>query len=114
MERMPRGVSTQEFREQAVKLVESEGLSMREVARRLSIPIGSMKNWVNAARAGKLNEVGQAQKPLTDLEMELARVRKELAEVKLERGLLKNHLSGAPSPFWTETARACIVTLCRQ
>jgi transposase len=48
-----------------------------------------LKNWVNAARAGKLKEVGQAQKPLTELEMELARVRKELAEVKLERDLLK-------------------------
>lgn len=89
MERLPRGVYTQEFREQAVKLAHTEGLSMREAARRLSIPVGSLKNWVNAARAGKLNEVGQAQKPLTDLEMELARVRKELAEVKLERDLLK-------------------------
>lgn len=89
MERMPRGVYTQEFREQAVKLVETEGLSMREAARRLSMPVGSLKNWVNAARAGKLKEVGQAQKPLTDLEIELARVRRELAEVKLERDLLK-------------------------
>lgn len=51
MERMPRGVYTQEFREQAVKLAETEGLSMREAARRLSIPVGSLKNWVNAARA---------------------------------------------------------------
>ena len=33
MERMPRGVYTPEFREQAVKLVEIEGLSMREAAR---------------------------------------------------------------------------------
>jgi transposase len=57
MERMPRRVYTQEFREQAVKLVEAEGLSMREAARRLSMPVGSLKNWLHAARAGKLKEV---------------------------------------------------------
>lgn len=89
MEQIPRGVYTQEFREQAVKLVEVEGLSSREAARRLSIPPGSLKNWVHAGRAGKLKEVGKAPKPLTDLELELARTRKELAEVKQERDLLK-------------------------
>ena len=89
MERMPRGVYTPEFREQAVKLVEIEGLSMREAARRLSMPVGSLKNWVLAAGAGRLQDVGKEQKPLTEMELELARVRKELAEVKLERDLLK-------------------------
>ena len=89
MEQIPRGIYTQEFREQAVKLVEAEGLSSREAARRLSIPPGSLKNWLQAARAGKLKEVGTAHKPLTDLELELARTRKELAEVKQERDLLK-------------------------
>lgn len=89
MERIPRGVYTQEFREQAVKLVEAEGLAVVEAARRLSIPVGSLKNWLHAARTGKLKEVGKGQKPLTELELELARVKKELAEVKLERDLLK-------------------------
>jgi transposase len=93
MEQVPRGVYTQEFREQAVKLVEAEGLSSREAARRLSIPPGSLKNWVHAARAGKLKEVGKAHKPLTDLELELARTRKELAEVKQERDLLKKFVA---------------------
>jgi transposase len=89
MEQIPRGVYTQEFREQAVKLVEAEGLSSREAARRLSIPPGSLKNWLQAARAGKLKEVSKTHKPLTDLELELARTRKELAEVKQERDQLK-------------------------
>ena len=93
MEQIPRGVYTQEFREQAVKLVEVEGLSSREAARRLSIPPGSLKNWLHAAWAGKLKEVGQAHKPLTDLELELARTRKELAEVKQERDLLKKFVA---------------------
>jgi len=38
MERLPRGVYRQEFRQQAVKLVEDEGLTVVEAARRLSIP----------------------------------------------------------------------------
>jgi transposase len=37
----------------------------------------------------QLGEIGKAQKPLTELEMELARTKKELAEVKMERDILK-------------------------
>jgi transposase len=70
-------------------LVEAEGLSMREAARRLSMPVGRLKNWLHAARAGKLKEVGKTQKPLSDLELELARTKKDLAEVRQERDLLK-------------------------
>lgn len=68
---MPRGVCTQELREPAVKLLATEGLSMREAARQLSMLVGSLKNWVNAARASKLKEADHARKPLTDLEVEL-------------------------------------------
>ena len=84
MERIPRGVYTKEFREQAVKLVEAEGLSIREAARRLFVPVGSLKNWFYAARTGTLETVGKIQKSLTtDTKLELARVKKELSEVKL-------------------------------
>jgi transposase len=89
MERIPRGAYTPEFREQAVRLHEVDGLTVPEAAKRLSLPVGSLRNWVYAARRGKLGEVGKNQKPLTDLEMELARVKRELAEVRMERDLLK-------------------------
>jgi len=55
----------------------------------LSLPVGSLKNWLYASRTGKLKAVGQGQKPLTDLELELAKVKRELAELKVERDLLK-------------------------
>lgn len=42
-----------------------------------------------ATRQGKLGEVGKGQKPLSELELEVARLKRELAEVKLERDLLK-------------------------
>lgn len=51
--------------------------------------MGTLRNWVYAARRGKLGKVGKKQKPLTDLEMELARAKRELAEVRMERDLLK-------------------------
>lgn len=89
MERIPKGLYTPEFRAEAVKMVELEGLSVGEAAKRLSVPKSSLNNWVKAARAGKLGDVGKAQRAPTELEVELARVRKELAEVKLERDLLK-------------------------
>jgi|ERR1035437_600325 transposase len=89
MERIPKGIYTPEFRVEAVKLVESEGLSIDKAAKRLSVPKSSLSNWVRAARKGKLDEVGKGQRQPSDLELELARARKELAEVKLERDLLK-------------------------
>jgi transposase len=89
MERLPKGVYSPEFREQAVRLHEVDGLTVPEVAKRLFLPQGTLKNWVYASRQGKLAEVGKNQKPLTDLEMELARIKRELAEVKMERDLLK-------------------------
>jgi transposase len=44
---------------------------------------------VKAYEEGKLGDVGKAQKPLTEVEMELARTKKELVEVKMERDILK-------------------------
>ena len=85
MERIPHGVYTPEFRSEAVKLVEQEGLSVDQAAKRLSVPKSSLGNWVRAARSGKLPKVGQGQRPPTETEMELARLRKELAEVRYHR-----------------------------
>jgi transposase len=55
----------------------------------LSLPPSTISYWVKAFKAGKLGEIGKGQRPLTDVEMELARMKKELAEVKMERDILK-------------------------
>ena len=85
----PRGRYTKEFREEAVKLVTEEKLSLPEAARRLSLPPSTLGNWVKATKEGRLGEVGKTYRPLTEIEMELARTKKELAEVKMERDILK-------------------------
>ena len=89
MQKLPKGTYTKEFREQAVKLVLEEGLSLREAGLRLSLSPKTLQNWLIAARKGALKAIGSNQRPLTELELELARMKRELAEVKLERDLLK-------------------------
>jgi len=89
MERIPRGIYTKELREEAVKLVTDGGLSIPEVGRRLSVAPSTIRYWIKANRAGKLKEVGKQQKSLTEIEMELLRVKRELAEARMERDILK-------------------------
>lgn len=89
MKGIPRGRYTREFRQEAVKLVTEEKLSWGEVGRRLSLAPSTIGNWVKAYKDGKLGEIGKSYRPLTEIEMELARTKKELAEVKMERDILK-------------------------
>ena len=89
MERIPYGKYTKEFREEAVRLVVEGGLSIPEAGRRLSLAPSTLGNWVRAHKAGKLSELGGRYKPLSEKEMELARLKRELAEVKMERDILK-------------------------
>ena len=89
MEQLPRARYSQEFREQSVKFFKESGLTQVEAAKRLSLPKGTLKNWVHADRQGELTAVGKCQKPLSELELELSRVNRELAEVKMDRDFIK-------------------------
>ena len=89
MKGIPQGRYTREFRQEAVKLVTEEKLSLPEAARRLSLAPSALAYWLKAYKEGKLGDVGNAQKPLTEVEMELAWAKKELVEVKMERDILK-------------------------
>ncbi len=89
MKGIPQGRHTKEFREEAVKMVTEESMSLPGAARRLSLPPSTLATWVNACKAGRLGEVGKTQRPLTEIEMELARTKKELVEVKMERDISK-------------------------
>ena len=89
MRRLPKAIYSKEFREQAVMQVHDAGGAVKEVADRLSLPPSTLTTWASLARTGKLREIGKGQRPLTELELELARTRRELAEVKMERDLLK-------------------------
>lgn len=64
-------------------------LTIVEVAKRLSMPKTTLLSWVTADKKGELSTIGKHQKPLSELELELSRVRRELAEVKMERDFIK-------------------------
>ena len=89
MERIPRGRYTKEFREEAVKLITEEKLSYPEAGRRLNLAPTTLMNWVKSQKAGELSEIGKNQRPLIEIEMELYRLKKENAELRMERDILK-------------------------
>ncbi|MGF1545804.1 MAG: transposase [Thiotrichales bacterium] len=101
MAKLPRQSFTVEFREQAVKLISEEKLTIPEAARRLGMSVKTLGNWVHKSRAGGLSAVGESRKPVTDQEAENARLRREVAELRLERDLLKK----AAAYFASESVR---------
>ena len=89
MERIPNAIYTKEFREEAVKMVTKGGLKAPEVAQRLSIPKSTITYWVRAAREGTPPRVGRQIKPMSEEQREVVRLKREVAELKMERDFLK-------------------------
>lgn len=87
MTRSPKMVFTKELKEEAVKMVKESGLSQKEVSRRLSIPESTLRYWVKSNDDTSI--VKRDKKVVTQEDMELSRLKKELAEVKMERDILK-------------------------
>jgi transposase len=79
---------TPEFRAEAVKMVLAQGLSLAEAAKRLSVPKGTLANWVARARAST-GVAAPGARTVVELEAELRHIRKELAEARMERDILK-------------------------
>jgi transposase len=77
---------TLEFKQEAVRLVES-GQSVAAVARSLGIVEQTLFNWVKASRQGQLKGA-ETRKAVTAEQMEISRLRAELARVKMERDIL--------------------------
>jgi transposase len=77
---------TLEFKLEAVRLVKA-GQSIAAVGATLGVAGQTIANWVKAAREGRLG--GAGAKPVSAEQMELARLRAEVARLKMERDLLK-------------------------
>jgi transposase len=77
-----------ELKAEAVKMVTGQGLTQEETAKRLSIPKGNIGNWVGAARAA-MAKGSPGEQSVGELAAENARLRKELAEARMEREILK-------------------------
>ena len=65
MEEIPRSVFTEEFTEEATKIVIECRLSISEAARRLSIPKSTLAYWVKAAKEGKSSGISRKHTKVT-------------------------------------------------
>jgi transposase len=76
---------------EAVRLAESIGGS--QAAKRLGVPDSSLWNWIKLGRAGKLVADESGTQPVkrsgSELEAENARLRRELANTKLDLEIVK-------------------------
>lgn len=57
----PRGVYTNEFREQAARWVLEEGMAVPQASQRLSLSPKTLANWIGAARS--VERAGRIAKP---------------------------------------------------
>ena len=91
VESVPNRQYTDEFKLEAVRLAESIGGT--QAAKRLGIPDSSMWNWIRLSRKGKLKAAdGRAtpvKRSVTELEAENSRLRRELANAKVDLEIVK-------------------------
>jgi transposase len=84
--RRPRRQFDDDFRAQAVRLVLDEGKTIAATARDLDLTPSALRTWVDRARADRT----RGRTGLTTAEREeLARLRKENRELRVERDILK-------------------------
>jgi transposase len=78
-----------EFREGAVRIVKETGKPIAQVARELGINAGTLGNWVARDRAaqGGPEELSESERD------ELARLRREVAELRMQRDVLKRSVA---------------------
>ena len=86
MTKSTRSQYTLEFKQEAVRLVES-GQSIAATARSLGVVEQTLFNWVKAKREGRLKGT-HSSKAVSAEQMEISRLRAELARVKMERDIL--------------------------
>ena len=88
---VPNRQYTDEFKVEAVRLANSIGGN--RAAKRLDIPESSLWNWIKLGRAGKLAAAQTGATPVkrsvTELEAENGRLRRELANARLDLDIVK-------------------------
>jgi transposase len=79
----------EQFRRDAVELVRSSGRSLREVGKELGVNHETLRNWVNAAQRTEVGQRDGAESISADEREELRRLRKKVAELELEKEILR-------------------------
>jgi transposase len=92
---VPKRQYTEEFKVEASRLAQSVG--QHEAARRLGVPIATLGNWVRKQRQEQPSSSSEAgngavvlpRRPVSELDAENSRLRKELASAKLDIEILR-------------------------
>ena len=84
MEQELRRIFTAEFKQEAVRLTETSGRTVAQVAEDLGIGLSSLARWRRQYRTSDL-----LSGPHEDVQKELARLRRENELLRAERDLLK-------------------------
>ena len=84
---------TLEFKQEAVRLVRG-GQTVSLVAKTLGLSDQTLHNWLKAEAAGGLREI--TGKVVSAEQMEIARLKAELAKTRMERDILKNRRGTQP------------------
>lgn len=83
----------EDFRRDAVELVRSSGRTLRDVGRELGVNHETLRGWVNAAKRADEQRAGRRSADGGDLSGaerdELRRLRKKVAELELEKEILR-------------------------
>lgn len=86
----PKRQFTHEYRAEAVKLVTEQGMKVSAAAQKLGLSMQTYAAWVARARKGKLAAVDAHRiQPVSDLQAEVSRLKRELAIACEERDILK-------------------------
>ncbi len=80
---------SREFKLEAVKLVTQRGVSVPQAAKDLDVHENVLRKWVRELREAPQEAFpGQGEQKVQD-DAEIARLRKEVAKLKMERDILK-------------------------
>jgi transposase len=84
---MPQTRFTKEFRDEAVRLVETSGQSRRAIAEDLGVGLSTLRHWLDRRREREIDDPPDERQE--DMAAELKRLRRENEILRQEREILK-------------------------
>jgi transposase len=89
---MGRRTFTREFKLEAVKLVTERGMSKSQAARDLGIHVNVLRNWIEDFKLDE-KQAFPGRGKLRAEDAEIAKLKRELADAKAERDILKKAIA---------------------
>jgi len=109
MTQKPRRQFTTEQKAEAVHIVEQSGKPIAQIATEMGLTESALRNWVKQA------QIDQAKAPngalTTEERQELAKLRRDVKRLQMERDFLKNGRRDSSRPIGRETSRITLSSI---